>query len=204
MRAKKLKAARSLRAKLRSPGRPPVLHRAERLPFWKAIAKGHASEDAAGIAGVSQAVGNRWFRQCGGMPPSNLAPSAPEPTGRYLSFAEREQIAAVHLHARAVAVRPGERPLRDAAIARHDVPRVRPASVRKRVEHGGVRGAYCRSPLAPLPVHVRPRGRFEHAVVRHHGHQRVEIVSVPCVGEVVEQLGQIGVRMCVAIRGDLL
>jgi IS30 family transposase len=27
------------------------------------------------------------------MPPSNLAPSAPEPTGRYLSFAEREQIA---------------------------------------------------------------------------------------------------------------
>ena len=27
------------------------------------------------------------------MPPSNLAPSAPEPTGRYLAFAEREQIA---------------------------------------------------------------------------------------------------------------
>jgi transposase-like protein len=93
MRAKRLKADRSLRAKLRSPGRPPVLHRAERWPFWKAIAHGYSSEDAAGIAGVSQAVGNRWFRQCGGMPPSNLATSAPEPTGRYLSFAEREQIA---------------------------------------------------------------------------------------------------------------
>ena len=93
MRAKKLKADRSLRAKLRSPGRPPVLHRAERWPFWKAIAQGYSSEDAAGIAGVSQPVGNRWFRQCGGMPPSNLAPSAPEPTGRYLSFAEREEIA---------------------------------------------------------------------------------------------------------------
>jgi len=93
MGTKKLKADRSLRAKLSSPGRPPVLHRAERWPFWKAIAQGHSSEDAAGIAGVSQAVGNRWFRQCGGMPPSNLAPSAPEPTGRYLSFAEREQIA---------------------------------------------------------------------------------------------------------------
>ena len=93
MRAKKSKASRSLRAKLRSPGRPPVLHRAERWPFWKAIAQGFSSEDAAGIAGVSQAVGNRWFRQCGGMPPSNLAASAPKPTGRYLSFAEREQIA---------------------------------------------------------------------------------------------------------------
>lgn len=93
MKVKKLRSDRSLRAKLRSPGRPPVLHRAERWPFWNAIAQGHTSEDAAGIAGVSPAVGNRWFRQCGGMPPSNLAPSAPEPTGRYLAFAEREQIA---------------------------------------------------------------------------------------------------------------
>ena len=93
MSSKKLKSVRSLRANLRSPGRPPVLHRAERGPFWKAISKGHSSEDAAGIAGISPAVGNRWFRQCGGMPPSNLAPSAPEPSGRYVSFAEREEIA---------------------------------------------------------------------------------------------------------------
>ena len=93
MKAKKLKSDRSLRAKLRSPGRPPVLHRAERYPFWRAIAQGQSSEDAAATAGVSPAVGNRWFRQCGGMPPSNLAPSAAKPTGRYLDFAEREQIA---------------------------------------------------------------------------------------------------------------
>ena len=94
MGAKKPKA-RSIagRAKMRSPGRPPVLHRSERRPFWQAIAEGCSSEDAARIAGVSQAVGTRWFRECGGMPPSHLAPSAPPPTGRYLSFAEREQIA---------------------------------------------------------------------------------------------------------------
>ena len=64
MRGKKLKADRSLRAKLRSRGRPPVLHRSERWPFWKAIAQGHSSEDAAGLAGVSPAVDNRWFGQC--------------------------------------------------------------------------------------------------------------------------------------------
>lgn len=93
MTTRKRKSSRALRAKLNSPGRPPVLHRAERWPFWKAIALGHTSEDAAAIAGVSQAVGTRWFRQCGGMPPSNLAPSAPAPTGRYLAFSEREQIA---------------------------------------------------------------------------------------------------------------
>lgn len=93
MKQKTLRSNRSLRPKLRSPGRPPVLHRAERWPFWKAIADVHTSEDATAIVGVAPAVGTRWFRQCGGMPPSNLAPSAPEPTGRYLDFAEREQIA---------------------------------------------------------------------------------------------------------------
>lgn len=90
---KKTRSDRSIRAKLRSPGRPPVLHRVARWPFWQAIAKGLSSEDAAAMAGVSAVVGTRWFRQCGGMPPSHLAPTAAPPTGRYLSFAEREQIA---------------------------------------------------------------------------------------------------------------
>ena len=38
---------------------------------------------------MSPAVGSRWFRQCGGMPPSDFTPH----TGRYLSFVEREEIA---------------------------------------------------------------------------------------------------------------
>lgn len=93
MRAEERGTRAARRAKLRSPGRPPVLHRSERRPFWRSIAAGCSSEDAARLAGVSQAVGTRWFRECGGMPPSHLAPSAPPPTRRYLSFAEREQIA---------------------------------------------------------------------------------------------------------------
>ena len=87
------KRVRIGRAKMRSPGRPPVLHRSERRPFWQAIAGGYSSEDAARCAGVSPAVGARWFRECGGMPPSHLAPSSPPISGRYLSLAEREQIA---------------------------------------------------------------------------------------------------------------
>ena len=81
------------REKMRSPGRPPVLHRSGRRPFWQAIAEGYASEEAARRAGVSQAVGTRWFRECGGMSPSHLSPSASAPTARYLSLDEREQIA---------------------------------------------------------------------------------------------------------------
>ena len=52
-----------------------------------------ASEDAAVEAGVSQPVGTRWFRKAGGMPPAMFRPSAKPLSGRYLSLAEREEIA---------------------------------------------------------------------------------------------------------------
>ena len=77
------------RPALRSPGRPPVGRREHRQRFWLAIAKGLTSEDAAVVAGVSPVVGTRWFREGGGMPRVSLAPLS----GRFLSFAEREDIA---------------------------------------------------------------------------------------------------------------
>jgi len=52
-----------------------------------------ASEDAAIEANVSPAVGTKWFRKAGGMPPAMLRPSAKPLSGCYLSFAEREEIA---------------------------------------------------------------------------------------------------------------
>ncbi len=64
-----------------------------RRRFWAAIAAGMASEDAAVEAGVSQPVGTRWFRKAGGMPPAMFGLSARPRSGRYLSFAEREEIA---------------------------------------------------------------------------------------------------------------
>ena len=76
-------------AAMRSPGRPPAGRREHRLRFWAAIARGLTSDDAAVEAGVSAAVGVRWFREGGGMPSVTLAPLS----GRYLSFAEREEIA---------------------------------------------------------------------------------------------------------------
>jgi DNA-binding CsgD family transcriptional regulator len=92
------RSGQAQRAKLRSPGRPPVLHRSERRPFWRAISEGFSSEDAARRAGISQPIGTRWFRECGGMPPSHLAVSASLPTIRYLSLIEREQIALLRAH----------------------------------------------------------------------------------------------------------
>ena len=89
----KRRSARAQRRALPSPGRPPVVHRAERRRFWIAVAAGQSSEDAARTAGVSPAVGTRWFRECGGMPPSQLATSAPARSARYLSRMEREELA---------------------------------------------------------------------------------------------------------------
>ncbi|CAL9453770.1 IS30 family transposase ISPa37 [Streptomyces sp. enrichment culture] len=76
------------RPAMRSPGRPPVRRDVERA-FWVKIAAGMSSEDAAVACGVSAPVGTRWFRERGGMPSIQLSP----PSGRYLSFAEREEIA---------------------------------------------------------------------------------------------------------------
>src|SRR4051812_31490314 len=84
---------RALRGKLRSPGRPGVARREDRRRFWTFIAAGLSSEDAAMGVGVSQPVGFRWFRAAGGMPPSHLSRSSKPLSGRYLSFAEREEIA---------------------------------------------------------------------------------------------------------------
>src|SRR5580704_4602942 len=71
-RLKRRRSDRSGRAPLPSPGRPPVAGRNERRRFWAAVAAGLASEDAAIEAGVSQAVGTRWFRKAGGMPTSDI------------------------------------------------------------------------------------------------------------------------------------
>ena len=84
---------RALRGKLRSPGRPPVARQEHRRRFWAFIAEGLSSEDAAMEVGVSQPVGTRWFREAGGVAPSHLSRSSKPSPGRYLSFAEREEIA---------------------------------------------------------------------------------------------------------------
>src|SRR5438046_7390659 len=93
------RAVRAMRGQMWSPGRPSVARREDRQRFWRAIAAGRSTEDSAGAAGVSVPVGIRWFRDGGGMSPISLAPVSE----RYLSFAEREEIAI--LHAQRVGVR---------------------------------------------------------------------------------------------------
>src|ERR1043165_3857233 len=81
-------ADRALRPPMRSPGRPEP-SRAVQREFWRLIAGGMTTVEAAESVGVAWPGGARWFRHAGGMPPLSLD----EPPGWYLSFAEREEIA---------------------------------------------------------------------------------------------------------------
>jgi IS30 family transposase len=75
-----------------------VARREDRQRFWAAIAGGLSSEHAAAAAGVSPAVGVRWFREGGGMPSISQAALS----GRYLSLREREEIAILKATGRGV------------------------------------------------------------------------------------------------------
>jgi IS30 family transposase len=91
-------ADRAIRPKLRSPGHPKFQRHVE-AAFWAQIAKGVLPEEASAVTGVAQAVGGRWFRNAGGMPPFDINK---QPSGRYLCFAEREEIALLRAQGKGV------------------------------------------------------------------------------------------------------
>ena len=112
--SKRRRSDRALRPPMCSPGRPTVGRREHRQRFWEEVARGLSSEKSAVAAGVSPAVGARWFRQCGGMPPFSLRPLS----GRYLSFVEREEIASSCWRLRRARDRPAVGPLTVDDLAR--------------------------------------------------------------------------------------
>jgi IS30 family transposase len=69
-------------------GVPPIPMEVQRK-FWKLIRSGYLVSETRPILGVSNKAVLRWFGKAGGVIPSIVL----EPSGRYLSFAEREEIA---------------------------------------------------------------------------------------------------------------
>jgi transposase-like protein len=85
------------RSAMKSPGKPSHRRDVERW-FWREIAKGLSSEDAAHAVGVSSAAGVRWFRERGGMATFLLEAVS----CRYLCFEEREEIALLRAEGKGV------------------------------------------------------------------------------------------------------
>src|SRR3954453_8866900 len=96
-------ADRAMRPPMRSPGRPEP-SRAVQREFWRLVAAGVTTVQSREGVGVSAPVGIRWFRHAGGMAPLSLD----EPVGRYLSFAEREEIALLKAQNKGVREIPGK------------------------------------------------------------------------------------------------
>ena len=66
-----------------------VATRANVRVFWTAIAEGQPTAAASQRSRVSEATGRSWFREAGGVPPLETD----EPSSRFLSLTEREEIA---------------------------------------------------------------------------------------------------------------
>ena len=69
-------------------GAPRLARRVERQ-FWRQVRAGLSPGEAASAVCVSQGMVQRWFRDGGGVPTVSLA----EPSGRFLSLEDREEIA---------------------------------------------------------------------------------------------------------------
>jgi len=89
-------------------GRRP-LPRPVRERFWEGIRGGLATEEAGRVAGVSHQTALRWMAEAGGVICNGPGPEC----GRYLSMAEREEVAvgrAAGLSQRVIAARLGRPP----------------------------------------------------------------------------------------------
>lgn len=71
--------------------------------FWGQIRLGLTIEASAAVVGVSATLGRMWFRQRGGV----MVAKAADPGSRYLTCAEREEIALQRMGGRR---RAGDRP----------------------------------------------------------------------------------------------
>src|SRR5262249_36205937 len=87
----------------------PAAPRALEAQFWEGVRSELGIEDAARAAGVGHEIGLRWFRRAGGVKSNGPRPAS----RRYLSVAEREEIAAGRaggLGVREIAARLGRAP----------------------------------------------------------------------------------------------
>jgi IS30 family transposase len=127
-----------------------------RRGFWIRVRAGASVPDAARAAGVSVTSARRWFTEAGG-----VAPDLVEPSGRYLSLAERELLDEYWSHTdlsqAEIARRLGRHPATiSRELRRNPAPRQLPALPDGQRRRPGPTGAHT-------PRHQRLRYRASHA-----------------------------------------
>ena len=139
-------------------GRPAV-PRALRVRFWDGIRSGLSLREAAAAAGVHRHQAEAWFREAGGV--KGNAPGAGR--GRYLSLAEREEIAvgvAQKLPCREIARRLG----RPASTVSREIARNSPAAGRRRYRAVAAQVRAEERARRPKPAKLAVNGELRAAV----------------------------------------
>jgi len=150
-------------------GRPKQPREFDRR-FWAGIRAGLVIDDAAVGAGMSPTWGQRTFRKAGGVNPTRVA----GPTGRYLCWAEREEIAAL-VHAghgvREIARRLG----RDPGTISRELARGATRSRGYRASVGQVKADRARAAprAAKLATNLRLRGEVQERLKRRESPEQI-------------------------------
>jgi IS30 family transposase len=139
-------------------GRPAV-PRALRVRFWDGVRCGLSVREAAAAAGVHRHQAEAWFREAGGV--KGNGPAAGK--GRYLSLAEREEIAlgvAQKLPCREIARRLG----RPASTVSREIARNSPAAGRRRYRAVAAQVRAEERARRPKPAKLAVNGELRAAV----------------------------------------
>lgn len=159
------------RPKLGSLGRPG--HQREvRRRFWRLIGHGLQTHTAASLVGVPNSTADNWFADAGGMTPIDLA----EPSGRYLSFSEREEIAVLWSQGHSV------RAATDIAQAFHHSHNV-PVTILKVFNAFGPRQKGVSPVRKIVPQFIRSAIRNEDLPIYGDGEQVIDMVPIGTVAE---------------------
>jgi IS30 family transposase len=101
--------------------RPPWPRETQKA-FWREVAAGLSTENAALVVGVSRPVGYRWFAASGGVMPAREVRESPAVSsrshGRRLTAADREDIAHLHRLKKSVTEIAGEIGFHKATVSR--------------------------------------------------------------------------------------
>jgi hypothetical protein len=106
---------------------------------------------------------------------------------------ERKKVATGDLYEAAIVQCACEGPLGHSAVSLHKVPSAIPSRIWILGEHCLVRRTDGARPFVSLAVDALARGSLEYAVFRHHGHQSLDVMTIPGIGERFEQRFQISI-----------
>ena len=94
----------------------------------------------------------------------------------------------MNFDARAVCTCSGESPFRDTSRSTDEVARIAPMSIRKSRPDFGETSSHRLAADISGAGNVGARRSFEDAVVSHEGHKSIDIVAIPGIGEILQDL----------------